>query len=367
LMIGANATLPDTVNNLPYTAPSRVQAIADITYDAKGQRQSITYGNGAITRYEYDPQTYRLVRLSTKRKAAPEQLQDLNYTYDPVGNITEIRDHAQQTVYFKNAVVEPHCAYEYDALNRLVKASGRENAKAAGAPTHKSLAPDIGSFPQTDATLRNYTESYVYDSVGNIQQMRHAANTNGNWTRNYYYADDSNRLLKIWLGSDTLNAVDFHYDTHGSMQNLDNKPEDYRLHWDYRDMIHHVNLGGGGQAWYNYDSGKQRTHKHIQRIGNVTEERLYLGGMELYRRRKGGITVEEIETIHLFEGSQRTLLVDDILQTDQPDPGVATNYRYQLNNHLGSAGVVLDELAQVVSCEEYHPYGTTSYQAGVSP
>ena len=33
-------------------------------------------------------------------------LQRLHYTHDRVGNVTDIRDSAQQTVYFANAVVE---------------------------------------------------------------------------------------------------------------------------------------------------------------------------------------------------------------------------------------------------------------------
>ena len=37
--------------------------------------------------------------------------------------------------------------------------------------------------------------------------------------------------------------------------------------------------------------------------------------------------------------------------------------RYQLGNHLGSASLELDETAQIISYEEYHPYGTTSYRA----
>jgi RHS repeat-associated protein len=37
--------------------------------------------------------------------------------------------------------------------------------------------------------------------------------------------------------------------------------------------------------------------------------------------------------------------------------------RYQLSNHLGSASVELDHLAHLISYEEYHPYGTTSFQA----
>ena len=37
--------------------------------------------------------------------------------------------------------------------------------------------------------------------------------------------------------------------------------------------------------------------------------------------------------------------------------------RYQLGNHLGSASLELDVQAQIISYEEYFPYGSTSYQA----
>jgi RHS repeat-associated protein len=37
--------------------------------------------------------------------------------------------------------------------------------------------------------------------------------------------------------------------------------------------------------------------------------------------------------------------------------------RYQLHNHLGSAALELNGAADVISYEEYHPFGTTAYQA----
>ena len=37
--------------------------------------------------------------------------------------------------------------------------------------------------------------------------------------------------------------------------------------------------------------------------------------------------------------------------------------RYQLGNHLGTVAVELDSTGGVISYEEYHPYGTTSWQA----
>src|SRR5262249_17404605 len=37
--------------------------------------------------------------------------------------------------------------------------------------------------------------------------------------------------------------------------------------------------------------------------------------------------------------------------------------RYQFGNHLGSCSLELDEKAQIISYEEYAPYGSSTYQA----
>ncbi len=89
------------------------------------------------------------------------------------------------------------------------------------------------------------------------------------------------------------------------------------IRWDYRDMIHFLDLEGGGLAFYNYGADKQRTRKRLERLGGiVVEERIDLGGLEIYRRFNNGTLVEEIESVHIFEGQQRVLLIDDVLQTD---------------------------------------------------
>ena len=70
--------------------------VSFINYDAKGQRTLIRYANGATTTYDYDRTTFRLTHLRTTRKArdagfaaeifkTPDTVQDLHYTYDPVG------------------------------------------------------------------------------------------------------------------------------------------------------------------------------------------------------------------------------------------------------------------------------------------
>ena len=70
------------------------------TYNEKGQRLNIYYGNNTKTRYYYNPLNFRLIRILTTRNNGQDILQDLNYTFDAVGNIVEIRDDAQQTHYF---------------------------------------------------------------------------------------------------------------------------------------------------------------------------------------------------------------------------------------------------------------------------
>lgn len=44
----------------------------------------------------------------------------------------------------------------------------------------------------------------------------------------------------------------------------------------------------------------------------------------------------------------------------------ASVLRYQYDNHLGSACLELSDSGDIISYEEYHPFGTTSYRSGRS-
>lgn len=359
-----------------YTGGQRINFLVDIAYNEKGQRLYIRYGNGTMTRYHYDPENYRLVQMRTTRTSsnsgqlpqAPSNLSDaqvlqnLYYTYDAVGNIIEIEDDAYEPVFFQNQKVDPKCRYTYDALYRLISAEGRENHSFNQAPTANETHPLQVSFPQTDQALRNYTQTYHYDAVGNILQMRHRAQVD-RWTHRYAYAEDSNRLLQTWLGNHTLQAIHYQYDTHGNLLNYQQIPEEYRPEWDYDDRVSAINLAGGGMVYYQYDSGKQRSRKRIERSNHTIEERLYLGGMEVYRRWQAGQLVEEIETHHVLSNGERMLMVENVLQTNNSNLATGILQRYQYTNHLGSVGLEADEQAQIISYEEYHPYGTVAYQA----
>jgi RHS repeat-associated protein len=378
LLLSEDIILKTTFPYVLLPNEKRTKAISKITYDAKGQLQRIYYGNGTTTRYSYDPQTFRLQQLRTTRinfdSPFPTAtglgnvniLQNLYYTYDAVGNITQVYDDAYDPAFFNNQRVEPKSTYQYDALYRLIFAIGRENNALNAAPGQQEKNEDVKSLPTPAVqVLRNYIQEFTYDAVGNIVTMRHRAG-NGNlserWTRTYAYDTSSNRLLKTWTGNNTADAIIYHYDPHGSILNLAKTDIALYMRWDYRDMVQSLNCLGGGRAFYQYDSGKQRIRKIIEKNGSK-EERYYLGGMEWYRRKDNGVTVEEIETHHLFAGSQRVLIVEDVISTDNTQLKTGILYRYQYSNHLGSVGLELNADAEIISYEEYHPYGTSAYKA----
>lgn len=371
------------------------EAIQEIRYNVKGQKERLALGNGTLTQYEYDPRTFRVVQIRTTRPSDPAGfpnrrsnlvdptiVQQLRYTYDAAGNVTECLDDAYEPVYFQNQRVQPRSRYEYDALYRLTRATGRENGALRGPPTHvedRAIDTDFPVLPADPNALRVYTQSYGYDPAGNVKRVRHQAGL-GSWTRDYAYAFEdparaaSNRLWQTWIGGNRGQAMTYSHDTHGNLLKL--APTDPRLNlrWDHRDMLRGLNLGGGGTASYQYDTARQRTRKRVDAQNGLGGywERIYLGGYELYRRynASGTAVAEEIESHHLFEGEHRVLLVDDVLRASganrRPDGLVVrarTLFRYQYGNHLGFACLELDEARRLVSYEEYHPYGTSAYRA----
>jgi hypothetical protein len=185
------------------SATSTQHIVRNIDYNAKGQRVRIEYGNGVRPEYAYDADTFRLSQLLTIR-SLNTPLQALNYFYDPVGNITHIRDDAQQSIFFQGQRVEPSADYAYDAIYRLTAATGREHVGQHATPqVDHDDSPRMNQPLPTDSTaMRNYTEKYDYDPVGNILAMIHQAGATGSWARHYDYEATSNRLRATSLPGD---------------------------------------------------------------------------------------------------------------------------------------------------------------------
>lgn len=377
-----NATgLLDGESVLHPDADTAVQYIKNIDFNEKGQRQKIIYGNNVSTKFYYDTETFRLKRLESKRKNG-NVLQDLYYTYDPVGNITHIEDKNIPIQFFANRTIQPVSEYTYDPLYRLVKATGRENDAALNFG-HCDNWNDTAFMKETNLNdpmaLRNYTQSYHYDSVGNIKEMKHRA-TGGNWTRNYAYETGNNRLKTTSIG-DNANPKDYtnykHHEKHGYLEEL---PHLEKIGWNFKEEVVLTSRQRCSDeiipviTYYQYDGEGQRLRKITENQGQTgedpskKEERIYIAGYETYRTFQAETINFERESLSLMDEGHRFVMVETVKSNTDPTPSPAERVgvrlaRYQLHNHLGSAALELDNHAEVISYEEYHPFGTTAYQA----
>jgi RHS repeat-associated protein len=360
-----------------------ISVVTNITYNPKNQRLSISYGNGSRTAYTYDPLTLRLIELKTTRLTDKVVLQNLLYTYDPIGNLTQLQDNAQDTVYYNDAKVPPNAAYTYDPIYRLIKASGRELLGLNNQPqpttwddSSRSAQP-LPPHPNDGQALGKYTESYQYDPVGNLQALLHSTGPD-TWRRTYNYGPANetpvnNRLTTTVVGSLTETYT---YDYDGNMTSITYLP---RMQWDFKDQLQATSkqvVANGGTpetTYYVYDSSGQRALKFTKcyapkgQTARRTCERIYIGRFEAYREYQAdGNTVSlGRQTVHIMDDKRRLAMVE----TKTIDQSVAATSlsvsvtRYQFDNHVGSAVLELDDEAAIISYEEYYPYGSTSYQA----
>ncbi|WP_434422040.1 SpvB/TcaC N-terminal domain-containing protein [Nannocystis pusilla] len=353
--------------------------VTKIDYNARGQRLLIAYGNGSTTDYEYDPRNFRVTRIHTERPptyAGLRTVQDLRYHYDPSGNIAQIRDQAQQGVFFDNAYVDPTQKFRYDPTYRLIEATGREH-DALAMPTPAGFTPI--AHPQDTQAQRLYKQLYTYDSVGNIREMAHRVIV-GNveqvaWRRRYLYATAGNRLTHTNVPGDDVDDPQsytgfYDYDEHGNMITMAQIPGG--LTWDDDDRLQSTSHVGGGTVYYVYDGAGQRVRKvTVNQSGTTSKQRLYFGSWETYREHKNINTTNDLdlerETLHVHDDHGRVCLIETkTVDAGAPVVTPANIARYQYSNHLGTANLELNDGAEVISYEEFHPYGTSSYRAANS-
>ncbi|PIE70712.1 MAG: insecticidal toxin complex protein [Deltaproteobacteria bacterium] len=351
--------------------------IKNIDYNEKGQRNRIVYGNDVTVEFTYDKETFRLIRLQTQRNNS-DPLQDWQYTFDPLGNITHIEDKNIPVVFFDNQKITGVSQYTYDALYRLVSASGRENATplAFDSQDNWNDAPFLRQYhPGDPMAMRTYTQTYQYDGVGNILQMRHRAAGNA-WVRNYTYQAGNNRLDSTQSGANTYRYP--HHAQHGFMTKM---PHLQEMGWNFKEelvkTIRQRRTDGGipQTTYYQYDGQGQRIRKITENTADPgaaptkKDERIYIGGYEIYKKHSGNDAGLERSSLSLMDGQHRFVMIETetkpriVMGISVGRTSPRQTVRYQLHNHLGSAALELDENAEVISYEEYHPFGTTAFQA----
>lgn len=335
--------------------------VVSTDYDPLGRKTAISYANKTTTKYEYDPLNLNLKRVLTVR-GPNTLLQDLRYTYNPRHHITTIQDKAQQDLYFRNTQVAAVRDYTYDAVNRLVKSSGRE---APGGPV---ILDQRGGNP-----VSSYTEMYTYDSTGNILSMRHDSSDKKipGWTRQYMYTERSplqpdkfsNRLSRT-----TVNKVgeSYKYDTHG---NLTSRPRQQVLNWDSQNRLRMASTQRTtgetvqGGTYYVYDSTGNRVRKATEgqnTLSQVLTETRYLGGYEIVRTfHPSGELLTERRTLAV--GPEPVCRVET--EWNQATGTQSPVFRYHLRDHIGSITAELDIVGLVLAYFEYSAFGNAVYSA----
>ncbi|WP_346832597.1 RHS repeat-associated core domain-containing protein [Pseudomonas abietaniphila] len=345
-----------TSTGLQSRGQSSQTLVSDIAYDAQGRIASETAGNGVVTALDYDPVDGRLIRL----RADNGRLQDLNYAYDPVGNVLQIEDLAQPVRYFANQQVEPLRTFAYDTLYQLIAATGYEAKTMSRGPANDAFRTFIQA-----GELGSYTQRYEYDAAGNLQTLTHTGAQH--FTRRFATASTSNRsVLQTADQPPSEEQIAEAFDANGNLRALQAGQD---LAWDGRNQLSEVapvvrESGINDSEVYRYDAAGLRVRKvrttQARTVTHLNEVR-YLPGLEI---RTNTATGEVLHVITATAGRSDVRVLH--WQTGKPETLENDQVRYSLSDHLGSSTLELSADAQLISQEIYYPYGETAWFAGRS-
>ena len=171
--------------------------------------------------------------------------------------------------------------------------------------------------------------------------------------------------------TESVGTVSYQHDVRGNMVFLPHLYNDFatpsptpNVTVDFRDQMVRAQLNADDYAIYHYDANGQRVRKVVKKGGTV-EERIYVDGYEVWRKSTSGTPVEERQTVHVQDGETRIAMLE--MKTVSGGSAVPTPtavVRMQMGNHLGTALLELTEEGEIISYEEYHPYGSTAWWSG---
>ena len=323
--------------------------ISSVQYNPAGELAQLQLAAGIVTIYEHDARL-RLSRIHSVRSNDNLTLQDLNYSFDAVSNVTEITDgRANNDLDIIGAELgipsskarqfRQSATYGYDDLYRLTGMA----------------------IPATGEAV-----SYRYDRIGNmlykgsasftqthLGEMRYGASlpgTNtGAWNRNGRTPTDppGPHALTATAGGGSGGApLSLLYDANGNVTELDQQ----QLSWDHKDRLVGVNIATQ-QAQYIYDHENSRKIKTVTDTSNQSQETvLYI---DAYSELRDGKLVK-----YVYAADSRVARSD-------LDSTVAPDYQPQhfyLAQYLGSTTLTLSPEGYVQEAISYLPYGEPRLQ-----
>ena len=327
-----------------------VPYVTRIGYDELGQRVRLALGNGVVTRYRYEPLLRRLAAVDTKAPGpGGAVIQALRYGYDPVGNVTSLRDDSSSGGRVQT--------FRYDDLHQLVGATGEPSLSIGGAPPRHA-----------------YTLSLSYDEIGNItrksQQARvdDALVSDKSYTFTYGYGARPHAPVSLTPPDpQSLQGRTLTYDADGNttgwqqgsagvgglvgglvgggIGGLLGAGPRRQIAWNEEDRVRSITdtPTSGGAVSFLYDAGGNRSHK---RSG---------GGETVYVSPTYVVTSGGAVTKHVFAGETR---VASIAGAGSSNPGLF----FYHPDHLQSTQYVTDGAGAVVQQHQYFPTGETWFE-----
>ncbi len=304
-------------------------------YDEFQSKRYQEFGNGVHTEFNFDADTRRLARQVTN--TAVRKIQDLNYTYDRVGNVLTM-DNQLPPPQTELKGGPSRQTYTYDGYYRVVSATGYA--------------------PRAPGKRLDYTYAVTYDSSGNLaskaqQNVLSATTSTGAATKPQQVQDDTTytwnpiRYNASTVGPHQIASAGgntYSYDLNGNFSRVvDSKNRVQRtVTWDAANRVRNID-DGSNSTDYLYDQqgllGVQRGPQgEISFVNNW------------YNFSNDGWFWRQIWA----DG-------DRIAQaTEQVDPltGITTLFRYYQHEDLqGSSNVVTDATGLVFEHIEYFPSG----------
>ncbi len=156
-----------------------ISVVDSFDYAPNGQVSSVTFANGVTQANTYDPA--KLYRLTNKVSTLPNasKAQDISYTYDAVGNITQLVEAGATST--RRTV-----SYGYDDLYRLTSAS------ATG----------------TSSGISGYNQTFSYDALGNLLSSDQG---------DYAYAGNTGSSYANPDAATTVGSFGLTYDNNGNL------------------------------------------------------------------------------------------------------------------------------------------------------
>jgi RHS repeat-associated protein len=237
-------------------------------YNVMNQLNGVNFGNGVVTTLGYYSLTKRLQQITTTKTT---NVQSLKYSYDAVGNISNVTDSV-----YSGTASGTIGKIKYDDLNRLL-----------------SLTNASGSY------------SYGYNSVGNI------LTNNESGSSNYVYGTIRPHAVR------SANGMWFTYDQNGNVVFRNAQ----RLDYNVNNLLYRVINTNGVVTTFGYDANGARLWEQSSTntlqvwIGNNYEEK---AGQILYHIYAGGRQVATFDKTgtNVFQYYHPDDLTSTSIQTD---------------------------------------------------